>query len=51
MGFSWFPKEIGAVPRAWIETTGNLVFFREHEKGGHLAALEQPNILLRHRSA
>lgn len=46
MGFSWFPKEIGAVPRAWIETTGNLVFFREHSRGGHFAALEQPELLL-----
>ena len=46
MGFSWFPKEIGAVPRAWIEKTGNLVFFRPHKQGGHFAALENPVVLL-----
>lgn len=46
MAFSWFPKEIGAVPRAWIETTGNLVYFNEHKRGGHFAALEQPEALL-----
>lgn len=46
MAFSWFPKEIGAVPRAWIETTGHLVYFQEHKRGGHFAALEQPEGLL-----
>lgn len=29
-GFSWFPKEIAPIPRAWAETTGNLVFYRQH---------------------
>ena len=45
-GFSWFPKEIAPVPRVWIETTGNLVWWREHSKGGHFAAIEQPEVLL-----
>lgn len=45
LGFSWFPKEITPVPKAWVETTGRLVFYRQHEKGGHFAALEQPEIL------
>ncbi|CAK7217464.1 hypothetical protein SCUCBS95973_003161 [Sporothrix curviconia] len=45
LGFSWFPREITPVPRAWIETTGNLVFYRQHDKGGHFAALEQPQLL------
>ncbi|KAK5172060.1 uncharacterized protein LTR77_003697 [Saxophila tyrrhenica] len=42
LGFSWFPKEIAPVPRAWAATTGDLVFWRQHEKGGHFAALERP---------
>ncbi|SPO06244.1 related to epoxide hydrolase [Cephalotrichum gorgonifer] len=46
MGYSWFPKDMGSVPRAWIETTGNLAFFREHDRGGHFAALEQPRLFL-----
>lgn len=29
-GFSWFPKEIAPVPKEWIATTANLVFFRQH---------------------
>ncbi|KAL2065164.1 hypothetical protein VTL71DRAFT_4305 [Oculimacula yallundae] len=45
-GFSNFPKEIIPVPRSWAETEGNLVFYREHKKGGHFAALEQPSALL-----
>ena len=47
LGFSWFPKEIAPVPRAWTATTGDLVFFRQHDSGGHFAALEKPEVLLR----
>ncbi|PYH45409.1 epoxide hydrolase family protein [Aspergillus saccharolyticus JOP 1030-1] len=45
-GFSYFPKELVPIPRAWVETTGNLVFWNSHEKGGHFAAFEQPAELL-----
>jgi len=45
LGYSWFPKELAPVPRSWVETTGNLVFHRQHSKGGHFAALEQPELL------
>ncbi|CAG8960984.1 hypothetical protein HYFRA_00002523 [Hymenoscyphus fraxineus] len=31
-GLSWFPKEIAPIPRAWAETTGDLVFFRMHDE-------------------
>ena len=47
LGFSWFPKEIAPVPKAWIATTGNLVFFRQHQRGGHVAAIEHPDVLLK----
>ena len=26
----------------WVAKTGNLVFYRGHEEGGHYAAMEQP---------
>ncbi|ORY25438.1 Alpha/Beta hydrolase protein [Naematelia encephala] len=44
LGFSHFPKEIRPVPLAWIEADANydVSWFRAHEKGGHFAALEQP---------
>ncbi|KAJ5154491.1 uncharacterized protein N7500_009930 [Penicillium coprophilum] len=44
-GFSSFPMELAPLPRSWIETTGNLVFWEKHSKGGHFAALEQPDEL------
>lgn len=46
LGFSSFPKE-GPPPRSWVATQGNLVFYEEHDKGGHFAALEQPELLLK----
>ncbi|KAF4997501.1 hypothetical protein FGRMN_3865 [Fusarium graminum] len=47
LGYSWFPYELAPIPRAWVQTTGNLVFHRAHERGGHFAALEQPEVLLK----
>ena len=44
-GFSWFPKELAPMPKAWVERTGDLVFHREHNSGGHFAALEKPDEL------
>ncbi|OKL55691.1 hypothetical protein UA08_09045 [Talaromyces atroroseus] len=46
-GFSHFPHEILPVPRAWVERTGSLTFWREHDAGGHFAALEVAQSLLR----
>ncbi|KAK0646778.1 Alpha/Beta hydrolase protein [Cercophora newfieldiana] len=46
LGFSYFPKEVAPTPRAWIATSGNLVYWKEHAKGGHFAALEQPVSIL-----
>ncbi|KAB5515021.1 Alpha/Beta hydrolase protein [Coniochaeta sp. 2T2.1] len=43
LGFSSIPREQSVLPRMWAEELfPNLVFFREHEVGGHFAALEQP---------
>ncbi|PWY88006.1 epoxide hydrolase [Aspergillus sclerotioniger CBS 115572] len=44
-GYSYFPMEIVPVPQSWVATTGDLVFFREHDEGGHFAALEHPREL------
>ena len=46
MGYSWFPKEIAPMPKAWVATTGNLVWYKQHDSGGHFAALEKPELLL-----
>lgn len=46
MGYSYFPLDIGPSPRSWAATTGNLVWYRQHQIGGHFAALEKPEELL-----
>jgi hypothetical protein len=46
VGYSWFPKEIAPIPRAWVATTCNLVWYKQHTEGGHFAAMEMPKELL-----
>ncbi|KAH6664192.1 Alpha/Beta hydrolase protein [Halenospora varia] len=46
LGFTAFAKEIVPGPKAWVATTGNLMFYRKCDVGGHFAALEQPERLL-----
>lgn len=46
LGYSWFPKEIAPIPKSWVATTGNLVWHKQHEKGGHFAAMERPGDML-----
>ncbi|TFY57287.1 hypothetical protein EVJ58_g7109 [Rhodofomes roseus] len=45
-GFSWFPQELEPVPKAWITSTGDLVWYKQHTHGGHFAALERPDAIL-----
>lgn len=45
-GVSAFAKELALVPRSWAETRSNVVFWREHERGGHFAAWEKPEELV-----
>jgi pimeloyl-ACP methyl ester carboxylesterase len=43
-----FPRDIPRLPRSWVEDTySNLIHYGEADKGGHFAALEQPEILVR----
>ncbi|KAL8291281.1 hypothetical protein RQP46_002259 [Phenoliferia psychrophenolica] len=44
-GFSSFAKEIAPTPRRWAAQSCDLVFYRYHDKGGHFAAMEQPELL------
>ena len=42
-----FPRDIPLFPRTWIEDTyTNLIHHGEPDKGGHFAALEQPEIMI-----
>ncbi|KAF9257129.1 alpha/beta-hydrolase [Marasmius fiardii PR-910] len=45
-GVSLFPKEIGLVPLSWLSASKNIVFHARHEKGGHFAAHEVPELLV-----
>lgn len=42
-----FPIDIPRPPQSWIEDTySDLIHYGEADKGGHFAALEQPEILI-----
>ena len=42
-----FPRDIPRFPRHWIEDKyTNLIHYSEADKGGHFAALEQPEIMI-----
>ncbi|RSM00243.1 hypothetical protein CDV31_011864 [Fusarium ambrosium] len=45
MGFSAFKYESGNPPKAWIDTTGKVKWYRWHAEGGHFAAFERPMVL------
>jgi pimeloyl-ACP methyl ester carboxylesterase len=44
---SVFPEEFYQVPRNWAEKAyPNMVYYKKHNKGGHFAAWEQPELLV-----
>ena len=45
-GVAAFPREIGAYTRAMVAKTSNLVHWTEMPRGGHFAALEQPDLFV-----
>ena len=41
-----FPDEIYAAPRSWAERAyPKMIYYNRHDKGGHFAAWEQPQLL------
>ena len=44
-GFAMFPGEIFTPPRSWVERGCNVVHWSEFERGGHFAAMEEPELL------
>jgi microsomal epoxide hydrolase len=46
VGVAVFPKEMGRCPRSWIDGRLNIQRWTEMPRGGHFAALEQPDLLL-----
>ncbi|KAI4616472.1 hypothetical protein J4E80_005746 [Alternaria sp. BMP 0032] len=45
LGFSFFPRELAPGIKSILEKETNLVFYKQHESGGHFAALEKPKEL------
>lgn len=45
LGYSYFPFELAPMPKSWVATTGDLVWYRGHDSGGHFAAMEKPKEL------
>ncbi|KAF7777680.1 hypothetical protein Agabi119p4_3752 [Agaricus bisporus var. burnettii] len=45
IGYSYFPKENVIFPRHWYKEP-QLVFESQHERGGHFAAIECPDLLV-----
>lgn len=44
---SAFPDEVINVPRNWVEKSyPKMVYYKKHNKGGHFAAFEQPELLV-----
>jgi pimeloyl-ACP methyl ester carboxylesterase len=41
-----FPKEINIAPRRWVEAQYNVTRWTEMPRGGHFAALEEPDLLV-----
>ncbi|KAI4216716.1 MAG: hypothetical protein LQ349_009095 [Xanthoria aureola] len=46
IGLSHFPREIMMPPYDWVSWVANERFRREHDKGGHFAAVECPELLV-----
>jgi epoxide hydrolase len=47
IGYAVFPKEVAVAPERWIDPLYNVIQRTEMPKGGHFAALEQPDLLVR----
>lgn len=46
-GAAMFPKELFRSSRRWMERAYNVTYWEEFERGGHFAALERPDDLVR----
>ena len=44
--YAVFPKEVVLSPRSWVEARYNITRWTEMPRGGHFAALEEPELLV-----
>ncbi|MFA5886118.1 MAG: epoxide hydrolase family protein [Acidimicrobiia bacterium] len=45
-GIANFPGEVTRTPRSWAEHRYNIVHWTEHERGGHFAAMQVPDLFV-----
>ncbi|KAK9720252.1 hypothetical protein K7432_004270 [Basidiobolus ranarum] len=45
VGISYFKEEIMKLPREWLDSELNVEWINHHDRGGHFAALEVPDLL------
>jgi epoxide hydrolase len=45
-GVARYPKEILCFPRSWVERRYNVTYWNELPRGGHFAAMEQPDLFV-----
>ena len=46
-GFSVFPREVVPPVRRWVESTyTDIRYWAEHDRGGHFAAFEVPDVFV-----
>ena len=45
-GVARYPEEVIRYPRSWVERRYNIVQWAEMDRGGHFAAMEQPELFV-----
>ena len=45
-GVARYPKEVLRFPRAWVERRFNVTHWADVPRGGHFAAMEQPELFV-----
>ena len=45
-GVARYPKEPLRLPRAWVERRYNVTYWADMPRGGHFAAMEQPELFV-----
>ena len=45
-GVARYPKEMFRFPRAWVERRYNVTYWSDLPRGGHFAAMEQPELFV-----
>lgn len=47
LGIARFPKELSLLPKLWAHTMGPVVYESEYDTGGHFAAWERPDAIVK----